>query len=608
MKILGLNAFHGDSAAALLDDGIFKCGVEEERLNRIKHWAGFPRLAIEAVLADSGSTLGEVEHAAISRDPGAHLFDKVLFALRRRPGLEAIRSRLANHGKVRNVAEMLNGLAPGDGYLSPASRPPLSVDTERGRGRGGPFRGTVHNVEHHRAHLASAFFCSPFDQAACLTVDGFGDFLSSMGAVGRGNRLEKIDDVMFPHSLGIFYTAITQFLGFPKYGDEYKVMGLASYGRPSFLPQMRRIVRLEGDGQFTVDLAYFVHAGEGATMSWENGEPVIGALWSKALVELLGPAREPGSELTERHHDLAASLQAMYEEAFFHRVNWLQKKTGLTALCLAGGCAMNSVANGKLFAKTRFRDVYIQSAAGDAGTALGAALSVWHEVLGRPRGFVMEHSYWGPSHSSEEVKRVLQEKRADLDREQCRIAEVADEVELCRRTAAAIADGKIVGWYQGRSEWGPRALGNRSIVVDPRRAEMKDVLNARIKRREPFRPFAPSILEERVGEYFEESYPDPFMIKVYPIRPGKRPEIPAVTHVDGTGRLQTVSRKQNPRYWSLIKAFEERTGVPVVLNTSFNENEPIVNTPAEALACFLRTRMDVLVMGNFVVERSGVKV
>ncbi len=579
--ILGINAFHGDSAAALLDEGIFKCGVEEERLNRIKHWAGFPGLAIQAVLADSGAMLADVEHVAISRDPAAHLLSKVMFALRKRPGLEAIRSRLANQGKVRNMGELLNNLTSA------------------------PFRGTIHNVEHHRAHLASAFFCSPFDQAACLTVDGFGDFLSSMSAVGKGNRLEKIDDVMFPHSLGIFYTAVTQYLGFPKYGDEYKVMGLASYGRPSFLPEMRRIVHLENEGQFTVDLDYFVHASEGATMSWDNGEPVIGPLWSKKFVELLGAARDPGSELTERHHDLAASLQAMYEETFFHRVNWLQKKTGLTALCLAGGCAMNSVANGKLFAKTDFRDVYIQSAAGDAGTALGAALSVWHEVLGKPRGFVMEHSYWGPEFGDADVRQALEASREELEKQGCRVRRIEDVDTLCRSTAEKIANGKIVGWYQGRSEWGPRALGNRSIVVDPRRAEMKDVLNSRIKRREPFRPFAPSILEERVGDYFEESYPDPFMIKVYPVRPEKRSEIPAVTHVDGTGRLQTVSRAQNPRYWALIKAFEAQTGVPVVLNTSFNENEPIVNTPAEALACFLRTKMDVLVMGDWVVERAS---
>jgi carbamoyltransferase len=580
--ILGINAFHGDSSAVALRSGAMLCGVEEERLNRIKHWAGFPAAAVGAVLSDAGTPLSEVDHVAISRDPGAHLLDKALFAFRRRPGLEAIRARLANHRKIQGVAELL-----------------AAVDGSRE-----PFRGKVHNVEHHRAHLASTFFCSPFEEAACLTIDGFGDFLSSMSAVGRGNKLEILDSVMFPHSLGIFYTAVTQYLGFPKYGDEYKVMGLAAYGKPSFLPQMRKIVHLAERGRFEVDIDYFVHATEGVTMSWESGEPAVGPLWSPKFVEQLGPPREPGSELTERDHDIAASLQAMYEKAFFHRLNWLQKKTGSKTLCLAGGCAFNSVANGKIFRNTDFTDVFIQSAAGDAGTALGAALYVWHQELGRPRGWVMEHSYWGPEFSESEISKQLSMSGEQLEKEGCRVARIDNEWDLCRETAKRIAGGKIVGWFQGRSEWGPRALGNRSIVVDPRRAEMKEVLNSRIKRREPFRPFAPSILEERVGDYFEETYPDPFMVKVYPIRSAKRSEIPAVTHVDGTGRLQTVSKAQNPRYWALIKSFEEKTGVPVVLNTSFNENEPIVNTPAEALACFLRTKMDVLVMQEWVVERG----
>lgn len=588
-KILGLNAFHGDSAATLVVDGRFVCGVEEERLNRVKHWAGFPVMAIDAVLRDSGAHLSEVEHVAISRDPGANLLDKVLFAFRKRPGLEAIRDRLMNHKRVAGLDKLLA---------------PLTGNSE-------PFRGKIHNVEHHRAHLASTFFCSPFEEAACLTIDGFGDFVSSMTAVGRGNKLEIIDEVMYPHSLGIFYTAITQFLGFPKYGDEYKVMGLASYGRPEFLPQMRQIVKLTDDGKFELDLDYFVHTSEGVTMAWDNGEPSLGPVFSHKLQELLGPPREPGSEITERHQDLAASMQAMYEEAFFHRLNWLQKKTGLKAICLAGGCALNSVANGKIFDRTDFTEIYIQSAAGDAGTGLGAALYVWHQILGKPREFVMEHSYWGPGYDEASIVAAikagvpgvegLSESGGRFD--DIVVKRLADDATLFRDTAAAIADGRIIGWYQGRSEWGPRALGNRSIVVDPRRAEMKDVLNSRIKRREPFRPFAPSILEEATGEYFEKSYPDPFMIKVYPVRAEKRSVIPAVTHVDGTGRLQTVSKTQNPRYWGLIDAFRQQTGVPVVLNTSFNENEPIVNTPTEALNCFLRTKMDRLVMGNWVVER-----
>jgi len=349
-------------------------------------------------------------------------------------------------------------------------------------------------------------------------------------------------------------------------------------------------------------------------MSWEGGEPAVGRLWSPRFAEAFGPPREPGSPLTEREHDIAASLQAMYEEAFFHRLKWLQKTSGLKALCLAGGCAMNSVANGKIFNQTDFTDVFIQSAAGDAGTALGAAQYVWHNELGHARRFVMEHSYWGPAFPEEEIAQSIRDnipgfrpgggvdpqRVGDLE-----LQRVPDERALTRATASALAAGEIVGWFQGRTEWGPRALGNRSILADPRRAEMKDVLNARIKRREAFRPFAPSVLEERVGDYFEESYPDPFMIKVYPVRPSKRAEIPAVTHVDGTGRLQTVSKTQNPRYWALIKAFEDETTVPIVLNTSFNENEPIVNTPVEALACFLRTRMNRLVLGDWVIRRFG---
>ena len=650
--ILGLNAFHGDSAAVTLIDGHFSCGVEEERLNRIKHWAGFPKLAIDAVLRDGGMTLADVQHVAISRDPSAHLLSKVLFTFKKRPGLDAISARLKNHGKVGNLESLLAALPGGD-----------------------KFRGKIHNVEHHRAHLASTFFSSPFDQAACLTIDGFGDFLSSMSAVGRGNKLEILDQVMYPHSLGIFYSAVTQFLGFPKYGDEYKVMGLSSYGTPEaisnfefrnsnlkasdpqspdavdskseirnskfeigspsplplnskfeilnsksplpFLNEMRKLVLLRPEGQFELELDYFVHTSEGVTMSWDGGEPAIGRLFSDKFTEILGPAREPNSELTERHWAIAAAMQAMYEEAFFHRLRWLQHKTKLKAICLAGGCALNSVANGKIFRETGFTDVYIQSAAGDAGTSLGAAQWVWHQELGNPREFVMEHSYWGPRIADDAIELALKEAFPGFpgfgdklaNGESATFGDVtirrdADDV-LIPMTAEAIANGEIIGWYQGRSEWGPRALGNRSIVVDPRRKEMKDVLNARIKRREPFRPFAPSILEEKVGEYFTESYPDPFMIKVYPVRPEKRDAIPAVTHVDGTGRLQSVSKAQNPRYWALINAFGEKTGVPVVLNTSFNENEPIVNTPAEALNCFLRTKMHRIVLENVTLTRKA---
>jgi carbamoyltransferase len=319
----------------------------------------------------------------------------------------------------------------------------------------------------------------------------------------------------------------------------------------------------------------------------------------------LGPARKRDDSITEEYENIAASLQAMYEETFFHLLNHVYGKTKNRMLCLAGGCAMNSVANGKIFDKTPFQEIYIQAAAGDAGGALGAAFYVWHQILGHHRNFVMETSYWGPKFSEAEYGNELRSKNDELKKQGCEIIKIENENELCQKTAGEIAAGKVVGWFQGRMEWGPRALGNRSIVVDPRRAEMKDVLNARIKRREPFRPFAPSILLEKTGEYFEKDYPDPFMIKVYPIRPEKRSVIPAVTHVDGTGRLQTVRREDNPLYWKVIKEFENMTHVPVVLNTSFNENEPIVCKPREALDCFLRTKMDVLVLGNYFIRRTG---
>jgi len=452
--------------------------------------------------------------------------------------------------------------------------------------------------------LASAFIVSPFEKAAVVSVDGFGDFVGAMWGSGSGNRLEPRGRIFFPHSLGLYYLSLTQFLGFPKYGDEYKVMGLASFGEPSVLEKMRRIVKLNSNGRFELGLEYFIHHSEGVTMTWNGGEPKMGPVYSREMVQLLGSPRNPDYPIQKRHQDVAASLQAMYEEAFFHLLNSVYEGTKIPHLCLAGGCAMNSVANGKIFDRTPFEEVYIQAAAGDAGGALGAAYYVWNQVLDQPRDFVMEKAYWGPEFSEAELREALGFRHKELEKLNCKIERINDEAKLCRKTAEHIADGKVAGWFQGRMEWGPRALGNRSIVADPRRADMKDVLNACIKRRELFRPFGPSILLERVGEYFEKDYPDSFMIKAYPIKPEKRAEIPAVTHVDGTGRLQTVRRKDNPLYWKLIKEFEGITGVPVVLNTSFNENEPIVCTPGDALDCFLGTKMDVLVMGNWWISRE----
>ncbi len=582
--VLGISAYHGDAAAALIVGGRLVAAAEEERYTRIKHWAGFPREAALGCLRIAGLEPRDIDHFAIGRNPRANLWRKAAFALRNRPSLRLITDRAKNAGRVGDVAA--------------AIAEALGLERDRVARR-------THWVEHHPAHLASAFFVSPFDQAAVCAVDGFGDFVSTSSGTGSAARLDVGRRIFFPHSLGMLYLALTQYLGFPNYGDEFKVMGLAPYGAPDFARELRRLIHLTADGGFALDLDYFRHWSGGVDMTWDGGEPKIGPVYTAKLEQLLGSARRPDEPLTPRHEALAASLQAVFEDAAAHILTALHRRTGLSRLCLAGGCAMNSVMNGKIRQLTPFREVYVQPAAGDNGTALGAAFWVWHQVLGRPRGFVMEHGSWGPEFSSAEISAALDARRGDLARAGCRSRDIADGEELARWTTERIAEGRIVGWFQGRMEWGARALGNRSILADPRRPDMREIINTKIKFREKFRPFAPSILEEALDEYFVGAAPDPFMIQVYPVRPDKRAVIPAVTHVDGSGRLQTVSRAANPRYWELIRAFEKRTGVPVLLNTSFNENEPIVLEPADAIDCFLRTQMDALVLGQTVVEKKG---
>jgi carbamoyltransferase len=583
MNILGINAYHGDVSAVLVRDGELVAAVEEERFRRVKHVAGFPAQAIRTCLEMAGVSGSEIQHVAVSRHPRAHLWRKAWFALTHRPQRGLVRDRAANYRRVNALPE--------------ATTHALGLGAQ-------DARPAFHWVEHHPAHLASAFFVSPFEQAAVAAIDGFGDFVSTSWAVGRGASLDVVNRVFFPHSLGLLYLAITQYLGFNKYGDEFKVMGLAPYGSPDFVPAVRRLIRLQPGGGFELDLSYFTHWSGGAQMTWEDGEPEIGRVFSAELERLLGPARKPSEPVTDRHEAIAASLQAVFEEAVLHILNGLHARTRLPALCLAGGCAMNSVANGRIREHTPFRDVYIQPASGDNGTALGAAYYVWNQVLGQPRRFTMSHGYWGPEFRNGQIERALAARAHELQEGGCRISAMPDEQSLVDWTAARIADGLVVGWFQGRMEWGARALGNRSILADPRRADMREIINTKIKFREKFRPFAPSVLEEAHGRFFEGSVSDPFMMQVYPIRPSEQERIPAVTHVDGSGRLQTVSRDGNPRYWALIRAFERLTGVPILLNTSFNENEPIVHQPTEALDCFLRTRMDVLVLGNTVVTKA----
>jgi carbamoyltransferase len=581
MNILGINAYHGNASAAIVSDGQLIAAVEEERFNRVKYAAGFPAQAIHYCLKAAGLKLREIDHIAVPRNPYARIPTKLFYALRM-PSFTRERAKVLV--KFTGIREALAA----------------AFETDPAK-----LKAAFHRIEHHQAHLASAFFVSPFERAALLSADGLGDFASTMWGAGEGNRMSIADAIAFPHSLGLYYTAVTQYLGFPKFGDEYKVMGLAAYGQPEYLEAFRDIVRFNGRGTskgFRLGLQYFTHHRTGPEMSWADAgkTPVMGKLFSEEMPRLLGPARVPDSALEQRHRNLASSLQARLEEVYLGMLTKLAVRTGLKAVCLAGGVAFNCVANGKILDSTPFEQVFVQPAAGDAGLAIGAAYYVWHQKLRKPRSFVMEHSYWGPEFSRENMQSaILASRLADNGYV---VEELHDEV-LNKRAAAIVMGGKILGWFQGRAEWGPRALGNRSIVADPRRPDMKEILNRRIKHREIFRPFAPSILADATGLWFEKSHPSPFMTMAYAVRPNKRQQIPAPTHVDGTGRLQTVTRDVNPRYWRLIKTFEQATGVPMVLNTSFNDNEPIVCRPEEALDCFVRTEMDALVLGDFLITK-----
>lgn len=606
MFVLGLNAYHGDSSAAILKDGQVIAAVEEERFRRIKHWAGLPTESIKYCLEVAGINYGDLRHIAINLDPKVNHGRRLLHVLRHLPSPKLILARLAKLGKTTSLRDTLNSAFPGQ---------PLHAEAQ------------VHHVEHHLAHLASSYLCSPFEEAVNVSVDGMGDFASAAWGMGRGQDLSVDGRVYFPHSLGIFYSALTQWLGFPHYGDEYKVMGLAPYGQPHFLDQMRQIVRVQSDGTFRLDLRYFRHHREAVPYSWDNGSPEVGTLFTPELEKLLGPARKKDESLEQRHRDIAKSIQAMFEEALFALLEQLHARYRCDALTLSGGCAMNSVANGKVYQRSPFKKLYIQSAAGDAGGAIGSAMVVAQNLSASshhsastssnpaipnstlpiphsPVRHYCRHAYWGPEYTEADFATLLESESARLAEAGCQITLHQDTAPLCDAVATAISEGKVIGWFQGRLEWGPRALGNRSILGDPRRADMKDILNAKIKRRESFRPFAPSVLREEVPAWFETDDDVPFMMQVFQLREEKRPQIPAVTHVDGSGRLQTVSADTNPIYHQLISRFNALTGVPMVLNTSFNENEPVVCHPREALECFLRTKMDVLVLGRYLVARQ----
>ena len=575
MLILGLNMFHADASAAILQDGEIAFAIAEERLNRIKHYAGFPALAIQACLDAVGARIGDVDHVAIGQDKDANLAKKIEYAV-------------ANPDKLLNFLQLRRRKQQMQDLRSLLARS-LACDP-------GSLKFQEHHLEHHIAHIASAFYCSPWDRAAGFSYDGSGDFVSTMMARCHETEIEVLNRVFLPHSLGSFYTMICEFIGYNRYGDEGKVMGLAPYGKATYCDQVRQIIGTL-NGEFCLNLRYFKSIGSNQGMKvLSDGTVQLARHFSERMQEMFGEPRLPHTDITQRDMDLAYAMQYWFEESFFHLLGELHERVPEERLAMAGGCALNSVANGKLFSRTPFRETWIQPAAGDEGLALGAALHTWHSVLKQPRRHSMKHSNLGPEFSPDKIEREL--RTADL-----KFVRLERE-PLLQSVAQQMAAGNVVGWFQGRMEWGPRALGNRSIVAHPGLPNMKDILNARIKQREWFRPFAPSILAERQSDYFEHSHPSPFMLHVYKIRPEKREQLCAVNHVDNTGRLQSVSREENPLYYDLIKAFERETGIPVILNTSFNENEPIVCGPEQAVDCFKRTRMDALAIGPFLATKA----
>lgn len=575
MYILGINAYHWDAAACILKDGELIAASEEERFNRVKHWSGFPIEAIRFCLAEANISIEAVDYITVGHDPKAKFLEKGVYALKNTISKEFLMNRLKRSAKIQSFKTL----------LATAFEVPQNA-----------IKAEIKYIEHHRSHLASAFFTSPFKSSALLSIDGFGDFSSTMLAIGNGTQIKVLESISFPHSLGAFYTAFTQFLGFSKVGDEYKVMGLSPYGKAIYVEQLREVIQKTDAGLFKLNKRFFNYFKHGVKMEMRDDGPFQGRLYSDYMVKCFGEARGEEEELTIYHFDLAASIQVLTEEIIFHIAEHLFEETGLKNLCIAGGCAQNSVANGKMIGETSFEKLFVPPASHDAGTALGSALYFYHHELKQARKDYKHLAYTGFRSDTETIRLDLDDKGINYT--------IYNEIELVEVVASAIERGDVIGWYQGRAEYGPRALGNRSILVDPRRADAKQLLNNKIKKRESFRPFAPSILAEFVAEYFVQVDEVPYMEKVFDIKKEQQSKIPAVTHVNGTGRLQTVRAIDNPRYYALIERFFQKTGIPVLLNTSFNENEPIVNTPQEALACFLRTKMDMLVLENIVIKRS----
>jgi len=579
MIILGLNAYHGDASACIFINDKIIAAAEEERFTRIKHTAGFPINAIKFCLKKANISINQVDHIAINRNPKQKIISKIFYASFKLFNYNFIKNRFNNLKKINSLKKEFE----------------INFNTN--------IKAEIHNIDHHTSHIASSVFFSEFKDTNFISVDGFGDFVSTVTGYFDGKKINKFKEVLFPHSLGLFYTAMTQFLGFEKYGDEYKVMGLASYGEPIYVDKLRKILIVDKNKIFRLNLKYFLHHKGNVDMTWLHGEPIIGRVFSNKLIEMLGPVRKKNDEINKFHKDIAASTKKIYEELFFKIANDLYKENKNDNLSLSGGCAMNSVANGKLLENTNYKNIYVQAAPGDSGGALGSAGFLINSLNEKTVKF-SDNPYLGPCFSTNEINNILNKYSDEFKNKSIIIKKIEDLDELFSLIAKYISNGSVVGYFNGKMEWGPRALGNRSILADPRDPNIKETLNLKIKRRESFRPFAPSILKDFTKEWFEVDDEVPFMSKVYLIKEEKKSLIPAVTHVDGTGRLQTVSENYNLNFYMLIKKFYKITGIPLILNTSFNENEPIVCKPEEAINCFLRTKMDILVLENYILFRE----
>tara|TARA_A100001015_G_scaffold319045_1_gene440758 strand:+ start:2793 stop:4529 length:1737 start_codon:yes stop_codon:yes gene_type:complete len=578
MKILGINAYHGDASACIIVNNQIVAAAEEERFTRIKHSAGFPFNSIKFCLENSKTKLSEINYLTINRNPKQKFLNKIIFASKNLFKLKFLSNRLSNLKKINSIKIELETF----------------LDQK--------FYGKIINVDHHISHVASSVYFSNYKNSNFLSIDGFGDFTSTITGFYDGVNINKFDEVLFPHSLGLFYTAITQFLGFNNYGDEYKVMGLAPYGEPKYVNEISEMLIKKKNGLFNLNLKYFLHHTGNVEMTWMTGKPEIGKIFSNSIIELLGPSRKESDKVKKYHMDIACSAQKIYEEFLFEILNELYKKNQCDYLCISGGCGMNSVANGKIINNTKFKHIYLPSAPGDSGGAIGSAVFTINKKR-KVNKIFSDNPYLGPEYNNKEILNELNTKSEEIEKKKIKIIKFNQKKELLKNAAKFISEGKILGFFNGRMEWGPRALGNRSILADPRNPNIREILNSKIKRREEFRPFAPSVLYEHSSSWFEVKDHVPFMSKVYQIKKNKRPIIPAVTHVDGSGRLQTVTRESNSNFYDLISFFYQLTNIPMVLNTSFNENEPIVCNPKEALNCFLRTRMDVLILGDYILCR-----